>query len=149
MDLEKQIRDLVERKAGGSASLTPSWEKALQPLRRLPFRELPPETALFRSPQNAGLFLQQLEQTPDPAGALRELREAVNDSEASARDWIRAVEAFYDYLHGHRRTPSWSGTLGYLDCCLSAWRSDAGYGGFPETVAGMLETHGYAGEDET
>jgi hypothetical protein len=148
MDLEKQIRDLVERKAGGSASLTPSWEKALRPLRRLPFRELPPEPAFFRSPQNAGLFLQQLEQTPDPVSALRELREAVDNSEASAHDWIQAVEAFYDYLHGHRRTPSWSGTLGYLDCCLSAWRSDAGYGGFPETVAGMLETYGYAGEDE-
>lgn len=143
-----EIQQLAAQKAGGSASLRPAWEDALQPLRQLDHPHLPEFVTSFASPHHARAVLQAVLATGNPSQSLADFFHGVEASEESLAAWANALSAFISHLHGRQSLPPWQDTLGYMDCCLQVCHGKDGNGNFPHTVAVMLDSHGFAGGSE-
>lgn len=142
------IQQLATQKAGGSASLRPAWEDALQPLQQMDHPRLPEFVISFASPHHARAVLQAVLATENPHQTLADFFQSVDASEESLTAWANALSAFISHLHGRQSLPPWQKCIGYLDCCLHVCHSQDGSGNFPHTVAVMLDSHGFAGGSE-
>lgn len=140
-----EIQQMAEQKAGGSASLLPAWRDALQPLRHFSHPDLSRLLMAMDSPHHARTVLQLLMDTDNPAERCEDWFTGIRESEESLQSWAAAIEVFLSHLHGRSALPAWKDLLGYLDCCLHVCHGQGGTGNFPDTVALMLDSYGFAG----
>jgi hypothetical protein len=142
------IDQISETRAAGATSLRMAWQSALESLPALPDTLLAQIGPALPSPDATRHLARFLAREADPPAAVEQFLQEVDDSDESLDEWMLAFEVMAYFLDSTPHRPGLTQALGYLHCCAAVAHSGARYATFPLTVETMLETYGYAGEDQ-
>lgn len=131
------------------------WTEALSVALLIPERDRPDRARLrrlaeaSRNPERLRLILEALQEFarehPEARPGWEVLLESVDQSDASLREWLEALDRFYAWLGKSSRVAGLRSMLGYVTCCDESRRSDPAALSLPDTLEEMLADYGYDG----